>query len=165
MYNPFILLRKEILDRLIDSGHMYFVRQTYDRGRHQTNSDLKGIFLISHYRDFNQASAHYASTIKFDRHKYIYDINYDEERAKLYKAAEQPEGYQVYSSLFNFEIEKWEPDTVLAKKMELHLRVAGWKARDGKISISISNQLGVIYITFRRNGEVMKVDLSEIEKA
>lgn len=164
MYNPFIPLRKEMLDRLIDAGHKYFVRQTYERGRGLTNTHLKGIFLISHYKDFNQATTHYTSTIKFDRHKYIYDISYEEERGKLYKAATQPEGYLVYSSLFNFEIEKWAPDTVLAKKMELYLRVAGWKAREGKISVAISNQLGIIYITFRRNGEVMKVDLSEIEE-
>lgn len=164
MYNPFVLLLEPVLDRLIERGVTYFVRQTYDRGRDHFEHNIKGVFLFSHYKDSNEAIAHFTSAIKYDPAKYLYNIHQPYDRERLYIAARQPEGYRIYVDVFAFHLEEWAPPEHLAKRMELYLRSMDWKPREGKISSSISVQTGTLYITFRRGREEMKVNLSEIEK-
>lgn len=163
-YNPFVKFNADILDRLISSGVKYFVRQTYDRARDHFDGQTKGIFLLSHYKDVAAARNHFTTTIKYDSAKKIYDINQPYDLNSLAVAASQPEGYQVYIDLFSFELDKWQPPEPLAKKMERYLRSSAWKAGGGEISANINYQLGVIYVTFKRGTQVMKVDLTEIDK-
>jgi hypothetical protein len=164
-YNPFVLFNARILDRLVAAGVKHFVRQTYDRGRDPLDTTTKGAYLLSHYKDTTNAIDHFSAAIKFDTAKYLYNVAIDYDMDKLRIAASQPAGYKIYVDLFSFELSKWTPPESLAKKMEQYLRVSSWKAGDGKIATAITTQAGVIYITFRRGSDVMKVNLSEIEKA
>jgi len=41
MFNPFFPLNKELLDALVKAGKVFFVRQTYTRGKNEKEATIK----------------------------------------------------------------------------------------------------------------------------
>lgn len=157
MHNPFALLDKVLLDGLISAGHIYFVRQTYARGK---DPRMKEVFLFSPYYSKTLALAHYEA-IPEDPRRYIYTLA---EQEKLYLAAEQPSGYRVYVALLNERT--WKPSYDISAKIKRYIRSeANWKPeRKDEVQATLFVQFGELFITLKLNQEEIKVPLSDIEK-
>lgn len=157
MHNPLALLNTLLLDGLISAGHTYFVRQSYARGK---DPRMKEVFLLSPYRSKTQAIAHY-DAISEDARKHIYTL---EEKEKLYRAATQPSGYQIYVALLKNKT--WVPSYDIAAKIKRYVTAeAGWKPeRKDEVRAALLIAFGELFITLKLNQEEIKVPLSDIEK-
>ena len=163
MHNPLALLSREILEGLIESGHRYFVRQSYPRGKSPFDGKTKESFLITPYRGFSDVNPHFQA-IKFDARKYVYQIDYPEELKKLYAAAGQPDGYKIYVSLLRER--RWRPSITLAPKIKSYLRAnSKWKPdRNEEVRVSLFIQFGELFLTLQYRTQEIKVPLSDIDK-
>lgn len=163
MHNPLALLTTELLDSLIASGHRFFVRQSYPRGKQPLDNKTKEALLITAYTDFSEVNAHFQA-VKLDSRKYVYDIQLAGEKEKLYRAASLPEGYKVFVALL--AVKKWKPPILLAPKLKNYLRVyTKWKPERGQDTlVSLYIQFGELFLKLRYGTEEIKVPLSEIEK-
>ena len=114
MHNPLVLFSTDLLNSFIKAGHKFFVRQTYKRGIDHFDDTQKGAYLISHYNDINKATMHFEA-LKFDGNRYLYDISKEEDLQRLKIAAQQPNGYKIYSALLQ---QAWKPSDLMAGKVK-----------------------------------------------
>ncbi|WP_346318165.1 hypothetical protein [Chitinophaga sp. YIM B06452] len=159
MHNPLSLLFPQLLDRLVEHGYRYFVRQSFPRG-----IDLPAIkeaFLITPYLDFGEANAHFQA-IRFDHRKYIYPVDHHEEKAKLYAAAGQPEGYRVFVALLKGKT--WRPPPDLGPRIKAFLKAQG-RGSSGKIDAVLGIHFGELILEVRAGEDTFKVPLREIDNA
>src|SRR5215217_6857148 len=99
MFNPTYPFTKEVLEASVEGGCLYFVRNTYHRLFDHVDENIRGYFLITHYKDYEKANAH-LNSIPEDGYRFLYDWNNKEHKTKLYIAASLPEGYKVHSAYF-----------------------------------------------------------------
>lgn len=158
MHNPFALLDKVLLDGLISAGHIYFVRQSYARGK---DPRMKEVFLFSPYYSKTLALEHYEA-IAEDPRRYIYAALAEQE--KLYRAAAQPSGYLVYVPLLKERT--WKPSYNMSAKIKRYITSeANWKPeRKDEVHAELVVQFGELFINLKLNQEEIKVPLSDIEK-
>lgn len=162
MHNPLALLTKESLDGMIQQGNLYFVRQAYARGYDHFETGVKGIYLFSHYRDREMADKHYK--ILKDQGAAFYDVNIQEDKEKLYIAADQPVGYRIYSALL--KAKKWEPTPQLGPKIKQYIRLdTKWKLdRSDTVRVDLFIQFGELFLKLRKGPDEIKVPLSDVER-
>ena len=157
MHNPLSLLFPELLEKLMEEGFKFFVRQSYARG---LSPNIREAFLVTHYREFHEANAHFQS-IRFDARKYLYSMGNAEEKARLLKAAGQPEGYQVYTALLKSR--SWRPPPDLGPRVKAYLRSNGM-AGNRNIGITLSIQFGELILNIQAGMETYRLPLAEFEK-
>ncbi len=77
-YNPLALLTKVYLDRLIQEGHIFFVRQSYPRG---LAMGTKEAFLFTPYNNVFSVNRH-IKAIREDPRALVYNIPHTNRSAK-----------------------------------------------------------------------------------
>jgi len=161
MYNPLALFNVPILEKLMEAGCRWWVRQYYPRG--VTDDGIKQVYLLTYYNDDHEARVHY-DIVKERKGSKLYDTENEEDKRKLYVAAHQPEGFKIYINQTYFE---WQPP----KNMEYGLKqyvtsVLGWKTQKGgeKIKVVLTSTAGDDFlIAFRYRGMEQALSLSELE--
>jgi len=162
MHNPLSLLREDLLEAMILAGNSFFVRQTFLRGINHLDENAKGAFLFTHYKDRQKALAHVQS-LSHDQYAKLYDVQIFEDKEKLYAAASQPQGYQIFAAVLKDR--EWKPPAQLANHIKNYVSsYLKWKPR-GKQSLSVSLLLefGELYISLRSGEGEVKVPLKEVE--
>jgi hypothetical protein len=162
MLNPFVLLSARLLQSLIASGNIYFVRQTYKRGWDALDRDMKGAFLFTHYNNANRAQVHFEA-LQHDGNRFLYNDSIPEHHEKLEIAAKQPLGYRVYTSLLE---EPWKPSAEMAEKIRRYIgdNLTWTPARSDVIGAELFTQFGELFINLKYSAHEVKVPLSDIEK-
>lgn len=163
MHNPLALLSRQLLDRLIKGGNLYFVRQFYPRGIDHFENGLKGVFLFSYYSNKEVAEKHLKS-LGHDDTADLYDATIPAEKERLYIAGSQPAGYHIYVSLL--KAKEWEPTPELIPKIKRYISTrTGWKpGRGATVDIDIFIEFGELFIKLTKGTDKIKVKLADIER-
>jgi len=163
MFNPLAIWTEDVLRGLIEEGHGYFVRQTFERARTPFDDSMKGYYLICHYKEATSAREHF-DALKKDPHRYFYDWRDEEHRSRLEAAARGPEGYKIYSNTF---MPNWEQHITkrIKKNIRLYIQKKGWypKKEEG-VDISFYPYFGKVMITLKFRGQQVSVAFDDIEK-
>lgn len=162
MHNPLVLLKKDLLDAMIASGNQYFIRQSYPRGKDPFDEKIKEAFLISHYNDLHKAEAHYQAVAQ-DYRKFFYHVGVSEEKAKLYLATEQPEGFKIYANILP---DQWTPSKQMGAKIRSYIDgVLKWRvSRNSRVNAALFSEFGELYIKIRNGSHEVKIPLKDIER-
>lgn len=160
MHNPLKLLFKDALDELAKQGHLFFVRQSYARGK---TPQVKEAFLVTPYCDSATAEAH-IQAIAHDHRKLVYDITDPLQKEKLYTAASQPNGYLVY--LNHLKDREWKPDAALVANIKKYIRLyTGWSpGRNTHINVELTLLFGELVINLRHEKDTRQISLNDLEK-
>jgi hypothetical protein len=160
MHNPLKLLFKDALDELAKQGHLYYVRQSYTRGK---TSQVKEAFLVTPYCDMETAAVH-MQAIAHDHRKLIYNIEDPLQKEKLYTAALQPEGYRVY--LNRLKDREWKPDAQLVANIKKYIRLyTSWKPGKGsQINAELTLVFGELIINLQHEKDTRQISLNDLEK-
>ncbi|MES2647414.1 MAG: hypothetical protein V4717_11095 [Bacteroidota bacterium] len=154
------LLNTHLLAALYRSGHRYFVRQTLPGEYTQFDAHVKACFLVTHYNDMKQVNIH-LKNIEKDAHKYVYDLEVESDKQKLYEAALQPGGYKIYTPLKLKDV-----DQMLSYKSKLKNYIDSklqWKPKKADdIRAVLSYAFGIFYIEFSWNSIKAKVKADEV---
>lgn len=162
MFNPFHPFTSPLLDAFIKHGKRYFVRQTFKRGIPPMDDSVKGAYLISHYEDLHTAQTHF-DAIASDPNRFLYDWSNAEHQEKLKVAAASPEGYKVYSSVFEKDWERRITDP-MEKAIRLYVAGLGWRpSRAEGLNTDFYQTFGELYIKLKCKGREVKVPFKEIE--
>jgi hypothetical protein len=162
MYNPLALFNVPILDKMLEGGCQWWVRQYYPRGVDEKDG-ITQVYLFTYYNDQHHARVHY-EIIKDRAGSYLYDAEVEEDRKKLYIAASQPKGFKTYINQTYFE---WEPPKNMQYKLQSYVRFnLGWRTRKGgeKIKVVLTSTAGDDFlISFKYQGMEQALSLSEFE--
>jgi hypothetical protein len=163
MHNPLALLDTKLLTALIAAGHTHFVRQAYPRGIDHTNTEQKGAYLVTHYREEAKAQIHF-DALSRDPGRFIYDVSNPEHLSKLKKAAAQPEGYAIYSALITDK--KWLPPADMKTKIKRYISLRlDWKPKGSEsVNTDLFFQFGELFITLKWGSHETKIPLGDIER-
>ncbi|HVB02915.1 MAG TPA: hypothetical protein VNE41_04265 [Chitinophagaceae bacterium] len=161
MYNPLILLGSNLLEAFIRCGHEHFVRQSYPRGKNPGDKEIKAAFLISHYAEFHKALAHYRA-MEGDRWRYLYNVQNAYDREKLFTAAGQPSGYQVYANILEKD---WVPSREMGERIRKYLDInLGWNlSRYDEVRVKLFSEFGQLFLTLTCPHSEAKVPLADVE--
>jgi hypothetical protein len=162
MHNPFVLLTTRLLESLIKAGNIFFVRQTYNRGKNELDPLNKAAFLFTHYKDYSRAKTHY-DTLDNDPNKFLYIINEAEHYEKLFVAARQPDGFHIYSPLVQ---QPWKPTPAIAAKIRTYINQnLHWTPTStSSVKADLFIQFGELFITLKYGIHEVKLPLADIEK-
>lgn len=162
MFNPLYPFTKPVLEKTIQRGCIYFVRNDYPNAIDHFQTGIKAHLLFTHYDDLGKAQAHYNS-IPQDKYRFLYDWNNPEHQEKLIIAASQPKEYKIYSSYFLPDYEKLITDEQ-KKKINKYIDLQTmWKPKKGEsIKIDISLQFGSIFITASYQGNKLKAKFADV---
>lgn len=161
MHNPFVLLTTRLLESLIKADNIFFVRQTYPRGKNQLDPLNKAAFLFTHYTDYSRAKTHY-DALDNDPNRFLYNITEPEHYEKLFIAAGQPEGFHIYSPLVP---QPWKPTAPIATRIRHYIQQKmGWNpGRSDAVKADLFIQFGELFITLKFGIHEVKLPLAEIE--
>jgi hypothetical protein len=154
------LFNTHLLAALYRSGHRYFVRQTLPKEYTLFDANVKACFLVTHYNDMKQVNIH-LKNIEYDGNKYVYDLDVETDRRKLYEAALQPQGYKIYTPL-----KLNDADQMLSYKSKLKSYIdtkLQWKPKKADdIRAALSYAFGIFYIEFTWNTMKAKVKADDV---
>ena len=164
MFNPLFPFTRDVLEATVERGCTWFVRNNYPQAFDHFETEIKACFLMTHYNDHSKAIAHFNS-ISNDTSKKLYDWNAATDREKLYIAANQPEGYKIFSAYFLPDYKKKITVNTRAK-INSYLRMhTSWKPGKGEtVSVDLLLQFGILYASLGYAGEQIKITFKEIEK-
>lgn len=160
MHNPLKLLFKDALDELALQGHLYYVRQSYPRGK---TAKVKEALLLTPYCDVEAATQH-MNAISQDHRRLIYNIEDPLHKEKLYTAATQPEGYRVY--LNRLRDREWQPDAQLVACIKKYINLyTGWRpGRSTQIDVELTLLFGELVINLQHGKDTRQISLNDLEK-
>ena len=160
MHNPLELLSKDALDELVRQGNLYFVRQSYVRGK---GPQVKEAFLVTPYTTQEEASQH-MDAIQPDHRKLLYDIQDPLLRQKLYTAAWQPQGYRIY--LNRLKDREWKPDAQLVARIKKYINLyTGWSPGKGAgINVELTLVFGELLLNLQHGKDTRQISLNDLEK-
>lgn len=159
MYNPCQLLTVALVQKLMSSGNRYFLQQLYPRGD-QPYPEKKGI-IVTHYC-YHESALHHFDALGENSMRLMYDAFDSEQRSQLMIVAAQPEGFNVYSSLFAFGA--WEPPKDLQNKMKRYLTKKTKFRLSADVDVVPYMHLGEMCIRVTKGFETTKIPLAELEK-
>ena len=163
MFNPFYLFTTDLLNAFTARNKIFFVRQSFLRGRQSFEKDIKGCFIISHYEHLNTALDHFGA-IAYDPNRYLYNWNEPAHREKLLIAASQPPYYKIYSTVFKPD---WDQhiSSKIRDKLRMYIKKLGWQpTRMDDVITNYELQFGELYIRIKCGSREAKVKFEEIEK-
>jgi len=163
MHNPLALFDAKLLNALLQAGHSHFVRQTFPRGIDHTDTDQKGAYLITQYREEAKAQIHYDALAR-DPARFIYDVTKPEHLEKLRTASTQPKGYRIYSALLAEK--KWIPPHDMKSKIKRYISMRlNWQPKGSDtVNTDLFFQFGELFITLKWGSHEAKFPLSDIER-
>ena len=159
MYNPFVILTRQELAKLIASGSRYFVRQTYLRGE-VAGVKKGGSFLLSGYRTREEADGHYEQLYS-DVHRMIYDTSNPAQLGRLQTAAGGIPGFAVY---INCQKKEWKPPVEFKRKLSGYINQLGWPRTEESIGADLSERYGELFVTLTCGYRRQEVAFAEFEK-
>lgn len=163
MYNPCVLLSPTLLERMIVLGELYFVRQTYPRGRNPWDKQEKGSFLFTGHKDIAFAQEHLGA-IENDPYRKIYRAKVAAELEGLQTAASQPLGYLCYASVFRDDYQDGLNDQVKKHIRRYVKDVLDWFVPVSKgLSTKVFLHYGDLYIQLSSKGKVARIKFGDIE--
>lgn len=164
MFNPMCLFSGKLLEAFVKAEKIYFVRQEYQRATSSTDSDIKGIFLITHYDKLGDARQH-IEAISEDKYRYLYDWNNLDNRQRLYVAATQPVGYRIYAAVVR---PGWESHAkrVLKVKVRKYVeqQIKWFPAGRDVVEFDLYPHFGEVFVRMHFRKQEIKVSLAEVEK-
>jgi hypothetical protein len=159
MYNPFTVLTRPLLSKMMAGGFRYFVRQTYRRG--EVNGVAPGCaFLLSGYGDREAADHHYHH-LPSDRHRLIYDTGDPIQLGRLQSAATGIPGFAVYA---NFQRAEWKPSLDFRRRVSGYIRTLGWVRQDTGIEATLAERYGELFVTLTAGDQRTEVALVKFEQ-
>jgi hypothetical protein len=164
MFNPFAPLSEQLLDAFVKAGKVYFVRQTFKRGKTPLDENIKGYYLITHHSELGAAQAHYGA-IAHDPNRYLYDWGKEEDQKKLKIAAGNPEGYKVFAGVFIQDWERHITDRV-KNSVKMYIGSLGWRpGRNETVTPDFYIQFGDLYLKLKFRNKEVRVRFEDIEIA
>ena len=157
-FNPMALLTASVLQGLVNTGHRYFVRQSFTRGN---TAEERG-FLLSHYENYFRAKEHLDILVN-DGARRLYDWEDAEDRIRLQTAASQPDGFRVFANLFRPDWEKslnWR----LREKIRAYIDQLDWQPGGSEsVQPQFYPHFGEVYVSLQYKGREVRVNFEEIE--
>ncbi|MGN7818763.1 hypothetical protein ACTJJB_01465 [Chitinophaga sp. 22536] len=155
--NPLLLLTREHVNGII-YGAGFVVRQSFPWG---ISSGIRESFVFTPYETIAEANEHFQH-IRFDPRKYVYNLERPEEVEKLYKAADQPEGYRNFLGALGSR--KYKTTGLLDEKAYKYMRKhTNWG--DWKMHSYLTLRYGVLSVRLEGPcGQELIVDLNDIFK-
>lgn len=164
MYNPYTILTPALLEAMLRQP-MYFVRQQYPRGRDPLDPKAFPL-LLTHYAhheiEKERAERHMRLLFK-DPYRHLYDSTHPPDLEKLYKAANQPEGYRIYINLLPKE---WKANALLKIRIGNYVRekMPWWYySPKDKLRVTLRERYGELYIALLWKGQQTEVHLEDLE--
>lgn len=150
-----MLLSSEMVVGIVE-GFSFVVRQSYPWG---VSRGIKESFVFTPYKTIAEANEHFQH-IRYDHRKYVYNLERKEEVDKLYKAAEQPEGYRNFLGVIAKRVGK--PSNVLQNKIFRYMRTqVDWSHVNSYLTL----HYGVLSVRIEGpNDQKLIVDLLEVLK-
>ena len=122
--------------------------------------------LLTHYvhhdTDKERAERHMRLLMK-DRYRFLYDSTIPLHRAKLEKAAEQPDGYRVYINLLP---KKCKPSEAMKRKIAHYMAVSlpAWKYSPAdQLKVTLKERYGELFLALLWKGQQCEVHLDLVE--
>ncbi len=163
MFNPFAPFTKDLLHGYIAHGKVFFVRQTFPRGRSALDKGVKGYFLFSHYDNLVTAQDHFG-TIASDPFRFLYEVHLPAHRGRLELAASGLKEYRNFAAVFTPDWDRHHA-TRIKDKLRMFIKKLGWNPhRDEGVQTNYEIQFGELFIRIKFGGREVKVRLEEIEK-
>ncbi|TDX02080.1 hypothetical protein [Dinghuibacter silviterrae] len=162
MLNPFTRLDARLLQRLLETHHYWFVRQSYPRGKDPFQEGLKAALLLTHYDNINQAQIHFQA-IATDPYAFLYETPKPEHLARLHTAAGGVRGYPVFVPILRVP---WDPGPGVEHQIRRYVsQKLTWDPRRGdEIRSNLFVQFGEIFITLRYHAHEIKIPFADIER-
>jgi hypothetical protein len=162
MINPFTRLDTRLLQRLLETHHFFYVRQSYPRGNDPFQDGLKAAILLTHYDNVNQAQIHYQA-VAGDPHAFLYETAKADHLARLRTAAAGVPGYAVFVPILRVP---WDPGPGIEHQIRRYVaRELTWDPRRGdEIRSNLFVQFGEIFITLRYHTHEIKIPFADIER-
>ena len=165
MLNPYVILTPDLLRAMLKQP-MYFVRQFYSRGLGPYTGEGQTPLLFTHYlhigEDKERAQRHMRLLWK-DKYRFLYDSTNKDHLEKLFKAADQPQGFEVYINLLPA---KWKPSDLMKEKIRRYMihKLPWWKfSTSDKLKVTLKDRYGELYLALLWKGQQTEVHLTEIE--
>lgn len=163
MFNPLAPWTEKALNGIIQEGHRYFVRQTFNRAKDPLDPDVKGCYLLCHYKEEAAAKEHF-DALKNDPNRFLYDWEDEGHRKKLMIAAGMPPGYRIFTNTF---MPDWERHLTRRIKQNIrnYIQRKGWNPRgEETVMIAFYPHFGEVMIILKFRGQEVRVNFEEIEK-
>jgi hypothetical protein len=166
MFQPFELLKKEYLPRLVSMGKIYLVTQSYHRGfNHFAESHTIDI-LVTSYNDRQYAEVH-KNAVKNDKYASIIQLSSDMHKQKLIEMIEG-EQYAVYWAVV-------KSDKELQERMKFNYadnirryvdRHTNWKiSGDSSLKVQLEVIFGELQLVLKHGSKQQRVTFEDIEKS
>lgn len=163
VFNPVYPFTIDVLKGSIDRGCKYFVRNRWHAGYDHFDEIQTQSLIIVHYLDLKEAEAH-LQAIKQDKYRFLYDITNQDHLDRLQKAAQQPEGFKIFSSYFRPDYKKLITPRLKGKINSWMYRNTDWKPKRGQtVNVDFYLQFGQLFITMSFQGRKIKVRFEDIE--
>lgn len=164
MFNPVFPFTPQVLQKTVERGCHYFVRNYWSPATDHFEEGINGYFIITHYDDKAKAMAHFNS-VTGDKYRHFYNWNVQEDKERLKIAATQPKGYRIFSAYFLDDYQKRITNRLKEKINNYMYRHTSWKPKKGEtVSIDFYLQFGSLYITMSYAGSQIRVKFDDIEK-
>lgn len=162
MINPFALYTPLLLETLYHEGKQFFIRQNYPRGI-EKGENILGSFVITAYTDLGNAEEHFA-TLNNDPYRFFYYWDTQDHRARLRKAAAQPEGYRVYAPMIKDY--KWKVTTELGKKIMDHVKhkEGWWPKKSDNVNVALFVKFGEPCLRITGEHKELQIPLTAVDK-
>jgi len=164
MHNPYTIWTPAILGAMLKQP-MYFVRQSYPRGKFLYDEGVVTL-LLTHYprheTDRERAERHMRLLWK-DPYRFLYDSTCHNHLERLAAAASQPAGYRVYINLLP---KKWEATPMMKIKIGQYIRekFPWWNySPQDKLNVTLKERYGHLFLLLLWRGQQTEVLLEDIE--
>lgn len=159
VYSSIALLTPALLYGMIQKGNRYFVRQQVQGIFYK---EISEVLIITHYADKGKALEH-MQAVQGTRHCKLYDINDEQDVARLKLAASQPQGYKIFTTLLNTK--KWKPPLQLEEKIRKYLRWMEYHPlRTDEVKAAPFFEFGVLFLKIRWSGNEIRIPFTDLNK-
>ena len=164
MHNPYTILTPVLLEAMLKQP-MYFVRQSFERGKDLIDDKVIPL-LLTHYgydeTDKERADRHIRLLLK-DKYRYCYDSRNPAHIEKLRKAANGPAGFRIYINLLPRE---WKAPAFLKIKISSYVKekLPWWNYSPAdKLKVTLKERYGQLFLALLWRGQQTEVLLEDIE--
>jgi len=163
---PFMILKKEYIPRLIQLGKIYLVTQTYQMNGISDVNHPKTHLLITSYDSPLTAKTH-LSALKGDKWAAIINLGIKEHKDKLEEMLSPASKYILYWAVVkNKELLEKQINKLYADKMKNYIgQHTNWRiSRDINISPSLEMIYGELFVHIKYGSQRLKFKFEELNR-
>lgn len=167
MLQPFVLLEKKYLARLVKLNKIYLVTQSYNRAYDHFANETRIDILITDYDDKGLAAMH-LNAVKEDKYASIISLNNEGHKNKL---AEMLTGskYRLFWSVVQSAADlKRHLDAVYKERVRRYIEQSTLWRISGNDLVKVDGlevTFGKLFITLKWRNQKRRINFEEIEKA